>query len=73
MESFYSRPFDWSKVPKATIYRIIRRVDNEESLERRPGNGRKLKISKKKVDRFIEDNVATVSKTHIKFSITKAM
>jgi hypothetical protein len=36
------------KVPKSTVYRIFRRVDNNESLELKSGRGRKLKLPKKR-------------------------
>jgi hypothetical protein len=53
-------------VPKLTVYRIFRRVDNNESLELKSGRGRKLKLPKKKIEKFVEENVCTVSKSYRK-------
>jgi hypothetical protein len=63
-KSFTVIHFSDQKVPKSTIYDIISRVDNEESLERCHGSGRKPKVSKKIIDKFIEENVGTVSKSY---------
>jgi hypothetical protein len=54
------------KIGRSTIYKIINRVDEEKSLERLPGSGRPLKLSKSKIDKFIEENVCTVSKSFTK-------
>jgi hypothetical protein len=58
--------FKRQKVATRTVYDIITRVENNEQLERKPGSGRKPKKSKQEVEKYVEKNVNTISKSYVK-------